>query len=387
VDFCQLLPEKYNNRMPFLEYMRDPRQIARRVRVMPIPYVIGRAEDANFVVSNPVVSGRHAELFDRSGELWIRDLNSRNGTHVNGRPITECKLADGDIIHVASTEFRFVLGQAIPTVANIAVTSGTMMMNEKVPPSILYGRPLMQEMLQSNSVRVVFQPIVEMDRGQIVAYEALGRGCAPKLSTRPAELFFLAKTCGMTVELSHAFRRAAARAAAREVPAGSMLFCNIHPDEITQLAPDNVAEFIHSLPRLRDGSKVVLEVHEDAVAEIKFLQWLRKELSDRGVGLAYDDFGAGQSRLAELAEVPPDFVKLDMQLVQGIDKSPGLSDTVQALCELCEKLGVAVVAEGIETLSEMQVCKSLGCKFGQGYFIGHPEFSPKNVVSTETIAG
>ncbi|MBX7104279.1 MAG: FHA domain-containing protein [Gemmataceae bacterium] len=120
--------------MPFLEYMRDPRQIARRVRVMPVPYVIGRAEDANFVVSSPVVSGRHAELFDRSGELWIRDLNSRNGTHVNGRPITECKLADGDIIHVANQEFRFVLGQVTATVANIAATPGTLVLNEKIPP-------------------------------------------------------------------------------------------------------------------------------------------------------------------------------------------------------------------------------------------------------------
>ncbi|MBX7104278.1 MAG: EAL domain-containing protein [Gemmataceae bacterium] len=191
----------------------------------------------------------------------------------------------------------------------------------------------------------------------------------------------------MTVELSHAFRRAAARHAASDVPGGAMMFCNIHPDEISRLGPDNVAEFIHSLPRLRDASKVVLEVHEDAVADIKFLHWLRKELADRGVGLAYDDFGAGQARLAELAEVPPDFVKLDMQLVQGIDKSPGLADTVNALCELCSKLGVAVVAEGIETLSEMQVCKALGCNYGQGFFIGHPEFTPTNIVSTETIAG
>ena len=69
----------------------------------------------------------------------------------------------------------------------------------------------------------------------------------------------------------------------------------------------------------RKGQRMVLEVHEGVVTDLPTMHWLRDQLNDLGVGLAYDDFGAGQSRLTELAEVPPDFIKLDMSLIRGID--------------------------------------------------------------------
>ncbi len=74
----------------------------------------------------------------------------------------------------------------------------------------------------------------------------------------------------------------------------------------------------------------------------------------------------------ELAEVPPDFLKLDMSLIRGIDGSPTRQDLVAALVRVMREAGVGVVAEGIETEAERRVCRELGCDLGQGFLICHP---------------
>ena len=76
------------------------------------------------------------------------------------------------------------------------------------------------------------------------------------------------------------------------------------------------------MPTLPAGRRLILEIHEEAVPDIGLLRQLRDQLAAHGVGLAYDDFGAGQSRLTELAEVPPDYIKLDMRLVRDIHYIP-----------------------------------------------------------------
>ena len=107
--------------------------------------------------------------------------------------------------------------------------------------------------------------------------------------------------------------RRAAAAEANRFPANTRIFFNLHPAEI---ADDSLPG---SLRELRDSfagsQEIVIEVHEGTVADLETLTWLRNQLKERGIGLAYDDFGTGQSRLTELAEIPPDFIKLDRSLV------------------------------------------------------------------------
>src|SRR5262249_39652895 len=93
-----------------------------------------------------------------------------------------------------------------------------------------------------------------------------------------------------------------------------------------------------------------------------------------GIGLAYDDFGAGQARLTELTEAPPDYVKLDMKLIRGIEHSKPRQEIVQTLARICSDLGVQLIAEGIETQAEALACRQLGCRDGGGYYFGrhHP---------------
>ena len=89
--------------------------------------------------------------------------------------------------------------------------------------------------------------------------------------------------------------------------------------------------------------------------------------------LAYDDFGAGQARLVVLTEVPPDFLKFDRGLVGGIEQAPASRmKLVEGLVTVAADLGIATIAEGIESEGEKATCRQLGFSYGQGYHLGRP---------------
>ena len=96
---------------------------------------------------------------------------------------------------------------------------------------------------------------------------------------------------------------------------------------------------------------------------------LRTQLSRSAVGLAYDDFGAGQARLLELAEVPPHYLKFDMSFVRGIDSAPASRQRMlTSLVSVARDLLVYTVAEGVETAEEADVCMRIGFTHAQGFF-------------------
>jgi EAL domain-containing protein (putative c-di-GMP-specific phosphodiesterase class I) len=361
--------------MPRLEFLADPKSPPQRIELDPLPFILGRGSSADFVVPNSQVSYKHAEIFVAGEQFCIRDLGSRNGTVVNGQHIEQTVLTPGDIIQLASSEFRFHAEDQPPaeTPSSRVGSETEIAPAGKVPPSVFYGRPLLEAMLRQESIRVVFQPIVDLHTQAVVAHEALGRGQMPDLSTRPADLFRLASRCGMAGALSRAFRRRAIREADVALPAGTELFCNLHPEEFAQFRAEDGDNF---LPEVPAQCRLVVEIHEDAVTDIGRLRQLRDFLKGRGVGLAYDDFGAGQARLAELAEAPPDYLKLDMRLIRNIHTAGGRRDVVQAICAAAAALGVTVIAEGLEQPEELEVCRQLGCRLGQGFLLGHPEHTP-----------
>jgi EAL domain-containing protein (putative c-di-GMP-specific phosphodiesterase class I) len=118
---------------------------------------------------------------------------------------------------------------------------------------------------------------------------------------------------------------------------------------------------------------MLLEVHEDALADVSVMRRLRDELNRLDIQLGYDDFGSGTARLHELAEVPPDVLKFDQKLIQGIDKaSPHRQAMVRRLVSLVNDLGITSLAEGVETAEEAGFCRQAGFAFAQGFFFGKP---------------
>jgi EAL domain-containing protein (putative c-di-GMP-specific phosphodiesterase class I) len=104
------------------------------------------------------------------------------------------------------------------------------------------------------------------------------------------------------------------------------------------------------------------------------LRDLRTRLNDLNIGLAYDDFGAGQARLRELVEVPPDVIKFDMCLIRSLPTaSTETRRLLSTLVAAVRQLNVAVLAEGVETELEARRCLELGFELGQGFFFGRPQ--------------
>ena len=149
------------------------------------------------------------------------------------------------------------------------------------------------------------------------------------------------------------------------------VFFNLHPAEMADLE-EVTSELRRVAAGLDTDQDAVLEIHEGAVTDPKAMRIIRERLRELDIGLAYDDFGAGQSRLMELVEVPPDYLKLDMALVRDIDRSPKRQDLVRALVSFMCDLGIEVIAEGIERVEEAETCRQLGCSLGQGYLLGRP---------------
>jgi len=149
-----------------------------------------------------------------------------------------------------------------------------------------------------------------------------------------------------------------------------MLYLNTHPKEL------GTPELFHSLEdirRLAPAQPITVEVHEAAVTDERVLLDLRQVARNLDMRLAYDDFGAGQSRLDELARVAPDCVKFDMRLIRDLHQAKAERRLVTArLVELVRDLGITPLAEGVECEAEAATCKDVGFELAQGYLFGRP---------------
>ena len=303
----------------------------------------------------------------QGADVVLRDLGSTNGTFVNAERVTRRVLGAGDVVHFASEEHRFGFAESRqddepdPTRWNAGDTERDMRETHDL------GR-----VLGLRAVSAVFQPIVRLNDGARVAYETLGRVTIEEGRYSIGETLRIADERGQAARLSRLIREFAL-AELRHVPERPVdVFFNLHPAEMMDLEA-TVGELRRVAGALEVNQHAVVEIHESAVTDPNSMRVLRERFLDLSIRLAYDDFGAGQSRLMELVEVPPDFLKLDMSLVRDIDRSSRRQDLVRALVRVMCDLSIDVIAEGIERLEEGEVCRQLGCSLGQGYFFGRPE--------------
>ena len=318
------------------------------------------------------VSGEHAELYLSRGQLHLRDLESTNGTFLNHeRLVGDAVLSEGDVIHFGRHEVRLVRREAqLP----IDMTgTGTVELNldtTSLPNQMLLGIRHIGSLLEGRLIEPHFQPVVRLEGGETLGYEVLGRGAHADLPRAPYELFRIAAEVGMEARLSASFRDIGLEIGAA-LGKERALYVNTHPAEL-----QNPDELFASLAALRDRhptTRLVLEVHESAAVGCSAMLGLRNDLRKLDIQLAYDDFGAGQSRLAELLEVPPEVVKFDMSIVRDIDTAqPSKTAMVSSLVSMLKAEGVTCLAEGVETEAEAAACRALGFDLAQGYLFGRP---------------
>ena len=355
-----------------LESHIDGARQLRRVRVHPLPFRIGRRPGLELVLAAESVSKTHAEIYWADDGLHLRDLESTNGTFLNRLAIKDAALHEGDILHFADFEFRLAQqvdpsevlddeGQDVPATVSLG--------HKELPGKFVQGTRELKELIRDRAVVVMFQPIVLLPKGTVVAYEALGRGRHPGLPESPSELFKIAESIGLEVELSQLFRWKAVEVV-RYRTGLPKLFLNTHPSELDEPG------LLQSLKELREMApwlNLALEIHEGALVNPLSIAELRGQLAAIQIGLAYDDFGAGQARLLELGEAPPNYLKFDMRFVAGIDHAPtSKRRLLTSLIGMARDLLMKTVAEGIETPGEAEVCSKLGFTHAQGFHFGRP---------------
>ena len=335
--------------------------------IRQLPCRIGRSKENDLVIANLGLSRVHAVLTrDISGQLRLTDENSTNGSFVNRRRIDGyCLLNKNDVVHFGSAEFKLRLRVEESDEALPFDQMHTQLIPENMALSenFAINEAEFDELIMGYGLSGAAQPIVDARTRQIVGYELLGRATHPHLPNMPIELFGLAEAVDRELDLSLAFRDyGIAKFAPRML--GNTLFINAHPKEtFSEVFLASLENLRRTLPEMG----IVVEIHESAVADTTKLRGLAERLERMNIRFAYDDFGAGQARLLELADVPAHFVKFDMSLIRDLHKaSPRKQQVVRDLVRMVIAAGSIPLAEGVEDEAEAETLHRHGLPVDAG---------------------
>lgn len=236
---------------------------------------------------------------------------------------------------------------------------------------------MLQDIYGGQPLTAAYQPLVSLETGQVLGYEALARAGRP-----PLEMLRMARDRGCCHELDWACRAAALDGALRAGLGSTLtLLVNVEPDSDVVVP----AEYASVVEAAEPALRVVLEVTERAVVQrpaelLRLVDWAR----GRGWGIALDDIGMEPASLAMMPFLEPDVVKLDLRLVQQ-RPSPEIGMVMSAVTAQAERTGALVVAEGIEDDADRQAALAMGATLGQGWLFGRPEPLPAELPRPDDV--
>lgn len=216
---------------------------------------------------------------------------------------------------------------------------------------------------------MAFQPIVDIVDRRVFAYEALVRGVDGSGAASILDR--------VTAQNRYRFDQAC-RTKAVELASGLGVDCllsiNFLPNAIYEPATCIRATLAAAARFDFPTSQLMFEISEtEDMADKAHLTSIVRDYRERGFTTAIDDFGSGYANLGLLVEFRPDFLKLDMTLLRGIDDDPVRQAIVRNTIRLCGDLGIGVIAEGVETDAEYRWFKDEGVRYVQGYLLARPE--------------
>jgi diguanylate cyclase (GGDEF)-like protein len=227
--------------------------------------------------------------------------------------------------------------------------------------------------LERSELWVAYQPVVSLATGEVVAAEALVRWCHPERgSITPAEFIPLAEEGGLIVPIGNWVFEESARHWAtwrshRPERTPPVLHINLSPRQLHQ--PEFLGFVHYVLGRYGvDPSAVCVELTETVLMEdLEQRRSPLSELRDLGLRIALDDFGTGYSSLTYLKRFPVDIIKIDQSFVSGVVVDTHDAAIVQSVIDLAHALGLVVVAEGVESIEQLERLRELGCDQAQGF--------------------
>ncbi len=236
-------------------------------------------------------------------------------------------------------------------------------------------RQTILELLDSNSLTTHFQPIFSSKDGTVYGYEALTRIKEDKRNINIGDLF---KKAILTNTISSLDVKCRENAISTASSLGinhtnAYLFINICPG--TLMDPAHSAKITDKLADEWDISKerIILEITEEsAIHNCELFKKTIAHYKKRGYKIAIDDFGAGYGGLKMLSVIEPDFVKIDRHFISNIDKATIKFNLVDSIASACHRIGIKVIAEGIEQKEELEIVMNMGIDLLQGYYLYKP---------------
>jgi EAL domain-containing protein (putative c-di-GMP-specific phosphodiesterase class I)/GGDEF domain-containing protein len=230
-----------------------------------------------------------------------------------------------------------------------------------------------RRILREKSVHTLFQPIVHLPDREVLGFEALSRGPSGTYLESAENLFGFTERAGMLGEVELlCLDRALANSV--RLPEGAILFLNLsmYGLEYIESEAKGLLDRVEDVGR--SPNECVLEITERTYAEsASRLKERVDELRKHGFRIAIDDMGTGYSALHILADLQPDFIKLDKMLVRDLQDEPIKRNLVSAIIGFGRDSQSTVIAEGVETEAEVEVLTELGIELQQGFFFGYPK--------------
>lgn len=234
----------------------------------------------------------------------------------------------------------------------------------------------LKKILVNKNIRSVFQPIVSLKTGKIFGYEALTRGPENSSLHMPGVLFPLAEKAGLLYLLENIARQTAITTFAAENN-DFKLFINLNANVIND--PNFSGGITKALLEQfgMEPRNIVWEITErSSINDFDSFRRALEHYRSQGYRIAIDDAGAGYSSLQTIAEIHPDFIKMDMSLINGISKSPIKKALMETFVTFAGKINSSLIAEGIETEDDLMEIYRMGVQYAQGFFLARPEYPP-----------
>ncbi len=254
-------------------------------------------------------------------------------------------------------------------------------LKNKSANEILYFRRLkeLEKIMKYHRLNTFFQPILKVDSGETIGYEALNRPAVTEIFPTTESFYefvgnsnqvFLFECFCRNIILQRFIDRSKGDIHQRT----KLLFINIHPNVLLD-SNYHSGETRHLLSLLGiEPNQVVFELTErSAVTDFKMFEKVLTNYRSQGYRIAIDDVGSGYSSLKTIVYLKPEFIKLDKSLIQNIDQNKEQQQLVNLLIEYANQSSSEVIAEGIERLEELAFVRQQGVHYGQGYALGRPQ--------------
>ena len=364
--------------------------VAERLRmVLPSHCVVGRISGDEFVVLDPQSKGPSEAmvLADRVLESFHEPLALRQGDVFVSASIgvstyrpSVTNNADDLLRHADTAMYR----------AKESGRNCVAIFDESMLASVtqrLAVETALYRALERRELRLVHQPIIDVSLGEVVGFEALMRWDREDGSTvSPAEFIPIAEETGIIVPIGswallEALTHLSEWIAAGVSPRDATMAVNVSPRQLSD--PNFVNVVSEALTRAHIPARQLwLEVTESVmIAQPDQALSTLTKLGDLGVRVAIDDFGTGYSSLSLLQKFPIHRLKIDRSFINGVADNDDARSLVRTIIAMCESMNLDMVAEGVESVRQLQVLGELRCLKAQGYLISHP-VAPEAMAST-----